>query len=407
MAPLSRFGGPRLGPMSSASAFPLPPDQTDRAILRAVWEEPFFTMPDCCDTLIINDATGALTFDALSAHGQLDFASPRVVSWTSSYRRARQLSQGFAEQIQSGALVVPSSDDPVSLENVARDCGGHVAYGRLPRSLSELDAIARSVARGYSEDDGIVCLALGGRTKHMTKSQNGVLAEAFTEVRAAHGVGKSRALMADGNRNDCPAPAVASAQVTLPMRGQQHTFELRGHGGVFGGASADAGSVLLLRALDQALPEFDSHVRQAVDLGCGNGMIASYLARALPRAQILASDDHSDAVFSTRDSLAANALSGERVRVTWDDAVSREPDESADLVVLNPPFHDGAAIDPTLVQGLLDAAARVLRPGGRLFFVHNSHLRYRPEVERRVGEVRELARDSRFTVLGAQTSRTR
>ena len=90
------------------------------------------------------------------------------------------------------------------------------------------------------------------------------------------------------------------------------------------------------------------------------------------------------------------------MQVTWDDAISQLQDRSVDLVLLNPPFHDGTAIDATLVQGLLDAASRVLRPGGQLWFVHNSHLRFRTEVERRVGPVRQRARDRRFTVLSAQ-----
>ena len=90
------------------------------------------------------------------------------------------------------------------------------------------------------------------------------------------------------------------------------------------------------------------------------------------------------------------------VEVTWDDALSQLPDRSADLVLLNPPFHDGTAIDATLVHGLLDAASRVLRPGGQLWMVHNSHLRYRAELERRVGPARQRARDRRFTILSAE-----
>ena len=89
------------------------------------------------------------------------------------------------------------------------------------------------------------------------------------------------------------------------------------------------------------------------------------------------------------------------MEVTWDVSLSRCEEASADLVLLNPPFHDGTVVDATLVQGLLDAAARVLRPGGQLWFVHNSHLRYRPEVEARFGAVRQRARDRRFTVLSA------
>ena len=140
------------------------------------------------------------------------------------------------------------------------------------------------------------------------------------------------------------------------------------------------------------------------------------------------SDDDADAVLSTRATLAANGLDRDGVDVVWEDALERTRAEAesaaalddllgdedgpgaaapggvggVDLVVLNPPFHDGTAVDATLVQDLLDAAARVLRPGGELWLVHNSSLRYRAELARRIGSVRERARDRRFTVLSAR-----
>ncbi|WP_341856817.1 methyltransferase [Brachybacterium sp. GPGPB12] len=81
--------------------------------------------------------------------------------------------------------------------------------------------------------------------------------------------------------------------------------------------------------------------------------------------RVLGSDDDADAVASTRATLAATGLDREGVEVTWDVSLSRCEEASADLVPLNPPFHDGTVVDATLVQGLLDAAARVPRPGGR------------------------------------------
>src|SRR5699024_9507998 len=94
-------------------------------------------------------------------------------------------------------------------------------------------------------------------------------------------------------------------------------------------------------------------------------------------------------------------LSRDAVRGAWDHSLAREETGSADLVLLNPRFHDGTVIDATLVQELLDAAARGLRPRAQLWFGHNSHLRYRPEVEARIGAPRQQARDRRFTVLSA------
>lgn len=170
-------------------------------------------------------------------------------------------------------------------------------------------------------------------------------------------------------------------------------------GGVFGGPQMDAGSSLLWRTVDHHwLRQPDGLPGTVLDLGCGNGTLTAALARALPERSVLGTDDDRDAVRSTRATLAANQVSAE---VRWEMSAAGIADSSIDAVLLNPPFHDGAALDATLVQDLLNAAARVLRLGGALWFVHNSHLRYRPELERRIGPVEELARDRRFTVLRA------
>src|SRR5699024_381089 len=74
----------------------------------------------------------------------------------------------------------------------------------------------------------------------------------------------------------------------------------------------------------------------------------AYLAAALPEAQVLGSDDDAEAVASTRATLEASGLTRDAVRVTWDHSLAREETGSADLVLLNPPVHDGTGIDATL-----------------------------------------------------------
>lgn len=349
---------------------------------------------------VIDDATGDLVA------GALDLAGPGalVLAWSRSAGAASHLAERFASEIGSGRVRVVTCEGSVAGQ--LRDAEVRLALAHLPKSLRSLDATARELAA--SADAGLTLVA-GGRVKHMTRTQNDVLAASFGDVRASLGSGKSRCLIASSPRADVPAAQPEARAVTVPVRGEERELALRGIGGVFGGAAADAGSLLLLRALDERLVagevgeglEDGGGIAEAIDLGCGNGLLTAYLAAALPSGRVLGSDDDLDAVASTRATLAASGVAGQRVRVAWDASLSREPAASADLVLLNPPFHDGTAIDATLVQGLLDAAARVLRPGGELWFVHNSHLRYRPEVERRVGPVRQAARDRRFTVLRA------
>ena len=81
-----------------------------------------------------------------------------------------------------------------------------------------------------------------------------------------------------------------------------------------------------------------------------------------------------------------------------DDGLSTQPDACADLVVLNPPFHAGSTVHPGVALKLFDEAARVLKPGGELWTVFNSHLTYRPALTRSVGPTRQVGRNAKFTV---------
>jgi 16S rRNA (guanine1207-N2)-methyltransferase len=88
--------------------------------------------------------------------------------------------------------------------------------------------------------------------------------------------------------------------------------------------------------------------------------------------------------------------------VVRDVGLGSQPDSSADLVVLNPPFHVGATVHTGLADSLFAEAARVLRPGGELWTVYNSHLGYRSALQRTVGDTREIARNAKFTVTASR-----
>jgi 16S rRNA (guanine1207-N2)-methyltransferase len=86
------------------------------------------------------------------------------------------------------------------------------------------------------------------------------------------------------------------------------------------------------------------------------------------------------------------------VRVLRDDALSVQPDGSAELIVLNPPFHIGSSVHAGIALKLFEDAARVLRPGGELWTVWNTHLGYRPALTRIVGQTHQVGRNTKFTV---------
>jgi 16S rRNA (guanine1207-N2)-methyltransferase len=168
------------------------------------------------------------------------------------------------------------------------------------------------------------------------------------------------------------------------------------HGSVFGGTKIDLGTRTLLAALD-AVPV---SAGTALDLGSGTGILAAVLARRFPELRVLAVDQSAAAVASTAATAQANGLA-ERITPVRDDAASSLPAGSVDLVVCNPPFHVGAAVVTTAADRLFAAAARVLRPGGELWTVYNSALRYKPELARLVGPTRLVSQTAKFTVTAS------
>jgi 16S rRNA (guanine1207-N2)-methyltransferase len=168
------------------------------------------------------------------------------------------------------------------------------------------------------------------------------------------------------------------------------------HGGVFAGASLDIGTRFLLDHLADANPRATT----AIDLGCGTGVLAAALALARPGLRVLASDQSAAAVASARETMALAGLGG-RVTVVRDDALGSLPDASAELILLNPPFHTGTTVTADVGIRLIADAARVLAPGGELRVVFNSHLRYQPTLRRLVGATREVARNPKFTITAS------
>jgi 16S rRNA (guanine1207-N2)-methyltransferase len=263
--------------------------------------------------------------------------------------------------------------------------GARVVLLRMPRSLDALEEIADAIARYASTE---VTVYAGGMVKHMALAMNEVLAHRFDGVQAGLARQKARVIVATGIN--------ASAAVPEWPRREFHedlALWVCAHGGAFAGTRIDIGTRFLLGFLDRAKPDATS----AVDLGCGTGVLAAALAASRPELSILATDQSAAAVASATATAAANGVA-DRVRVLRDDGLAHQPEASADLIVLNPPFHLGAAVHAGGALRLFEDCARVLAPGGELWTVFNSHLGYRPALARIVGPTRQVGRNPKFTV---------
>ena len=346
--------------------------------------------------VVVDDTHGALTLGARTLGAQSvrvhqdSLVAQRALAANARDGGPRDSSARDSGARDSGAGDSSAGDGPASdiavtaIEQYPLDTvmtpDARLALLRLPRSLDRLDAVARALATSAHPD---LVLIAGNMVKHMSPSQNDVLRASFERVDVSLARGKARLLTARGPRVREPL---------APARGYDpdHVLHIVALPGVFAGASLDIGTRALLDAADQ-LPEFAT----AIDLGCGSGVLAAFLARRAPGARIIASDVSAVAVQSAALTAEAN---GVRVETVHDDGLSQQPDASADLVVMNPPFHVGAAVHTGIALRLFAEAGRVLRSGGQLWSVWNSHLDFSSALERAVGTTRQAARTPKFTV---------
>ncbi len=344
-------------------------DAADRLILDESAEMRASAQPG--DIVVINDAYGALTLgaaqagasgmgthiDALTGERALDANASRV-SLTGSFRTL-----------------------PLDAELVR---GARVVLLRLPRSLDALRDIAGLIA---AHADPRVVVVAGGRLKHMSVSMNDVLRESFEQLDISHARQKSRVLIARAPRDGRdPSPAAARVE----------GLEVRAFGGAFAGARLDIGTRLLLDNLPDA-PAGGTPDDPLIDLACGTGIVGAWIATRYPGAHVYACDQSAVAVASAHATMLANGIS-DRVAVVRDDVLGTRPSASASFIALNPPFHSAAAVTDLIAPRMFADVARVLRPGGQLWCVWNSMLRYRPLLETAIGPTSQVARNAKFTV---------
>ncbi len=326
---------------------------------------------------VIGDRYGALTLGSLAV---LNPGTVRVHQDLITGEQALRLNaaEAFGSRAESGLPFVQLPLGPELLEDA-----GTVLL-QLPKTLAELDEIAAAVARYASPD---VVLLAGGRVKHMSPGMNAVLERHFKSVTPQLARQKSRVIVATGPQGSGtpePFPVVEHlAEIDL---------DVAAHGAVFAGSRLDIGTRFLLTFLPAMRP-----VQHAIDLGCGTGILAAMYARQYPGSTVTATDQSAAAVASARATAQANGLS-EQIRALQDDAMGTLPDGTADLVLLNPPFHVGAGVHAGAGLKLIEAAGRVLAPGGDLWTVYNRHLAYLPALERHVGPTVVKGQNPKFTV---------
>lgn len=182
---------------------------------------------------------------------------------------------------------------------------------------------------------------------------------------------------------------------TYTVQVESETLEICALPGVFSQDHLDIGTAVLLPQLKQ--------IKKAIsvaDFGCGAGVISSFLAKLNPTRQIFALDVDAFALRSTEFTFQKNNLNLDHLHLQAVTGISDAP-KNLDVIVSNPPFHQGIHTNYDASEELCKQAKAHLGRSGQLWIVANRFLNYSILIEQNFGQCVVKADEQGFKVLYA------
>ena len=183
----------------------------------------------------------------------------------------------------------------------------------------------------------------------------------------------------------------------LPCIGQWQGHDVWSKPGIFAWDRFDAGSLFLLQTL-QAHRAGKPAPASGLDLGCGYGLLALVLLQ-LGCTRVIATDNNAAALRACAHNLQTAAAGQEvEVEVVAADCAAGI-DTQVELLLCNPPFHQGFAVEQHLTERFLQATRRLLARRGEALFVVNSFIPLERKAAELFAGVETLADNRSYKVI--------
>ena len=261
---------------------------------------------------------------------------------------------------------------------------------KIPKSLAMLEHQLYSIRKSLLPETRIIA---AGMSRSIHKSTLQLFKKILGPTSTSLARKKSRLIFVarDMSINDGQSPYPDQFIVEADRE-----YTVSSHASVFSRDRLDNGSRLLIENIPMS-----GDYRQIVDLGCGNGLLGLIAASLNEHATVLFTDESYMAVACAKDNFVAAFGRDRNANFKVTNCLEGVADESKDLVLNNPPFHQHNAIGDAIAWQMFIDARRVLKPHGELRVVGNRHLGYHCKLKNLFGNCELIASNRKFVILKA------
>ncbi len=186
----------------------------------------------------------------------------------------------------------------------------------------------------------------------------------------------------------------------LRLMMDNHSQEFFSKPGLFGWNKIDLGSELLVNHLHK-LPLAEIEPQNCLDLGCGYGFITLAAAKHVNCQSINSwtmTDNNAAAIMAADKNRELSGLNGKVIA----DNCAANINETFDLILCNPPFHQGFNPDADLTEKFVRETKRLLSKKGIAFFVINQFVPLETKASAYFSQIKTLHKEAGFKLISLQ-----